>query len=153
MEIHDPARLPSDAPENRWCLIGQWHDQPDPTKGETWDGFPSRSPTVLIGIGELDGKPAIGIEYGVDHSRKFGPVFLQPGKWHSVSAVIHWSQQDDGQATFYFDESTEPLAVLRGPNLHNGYQHFLKLGLYRHPGIMTDNSIHLDRVEIRHETP
>lgn len=148
-----PPGFPSDAPKNRWCLIGQWHDQPDETKGETWEGFPSRSPTVLIGVGELEGKPAIGFNYGLDQSQKFGPVFLEPGTWHTLSVVIRWSQKEDGEATFYFDDLTKPLTTFSGPNLHNAYQHFLKLGLYRHPEIATDNTIHLDGVEIRHEKP
>ncbi len=121
-----PPGFPSDAPKNRWCLIGQWHDQPDPTKGETWDGFPSRSPTVLIGIGELDGKPASGSN--TRRSLEEVRSRLSPTREMAfLSAVIRWSQQDDGQATIYFDEIAEPIAVLQGPNLHNGYQHFLKL--------------------------
>ena len=148
-----PPGFPSDAPKNRWCLIGQWHDQPDETKGETWEGFPSRSPSVLIGFGELEGKAAIGLNYGLDQSQKFGPVFLEPGTWHTLSVVIRWSQKEDGRATFFFDDLTKPLTTFTGPNLHNAYQHFLKLGLYRHPEIATDNTIHLDQVEIRHEKP
>lgn len=148
-----PPDFQSDAPKNRWCLIGQWHDQPDETRGETWDNFPSRSPTVLIGLGELDGKPALGINYGLDQSQQFGPVFLKPGTWHSLAVVIQWSQQEDGKATFYFDDMGKPLTTITGANMHNGYQHFLKLGMYRHPEIATDNSIHLDSVAITHETP
>lgn len=146
-----PPDFKSDAPQNRWCIIGQWHDQPDQSLGEVWEGFPSRSPTILIGLGELDGKLGIGINYGLKQAETFGPVFIEAGKWHTIKTVVHWSQKEDGKATFYFDDMTKPIAVIEGPNLHNNYQHFLKLGLYRHPGILTDNSIHIDGVEIGHQ--
>ncbi len=63
------------------------------------------------------------------------------------------SPQEDGKATFYFDDLGKPLATITGANRHNGYRHFLKLGMYRHPEISPDNSIHLDSVAITHETP
>jgi len=49
-----PKGFQSDAPQNRWWIIGQWHDQPNRDRGENWDGFPSRSPPVLLGSGELN---------------------------------------------------------------------------------------------------
>jgi hypothetical protein len=61
-----PKGFVSDAPKNRWWIIGQWHDQPDRARGESWDGFDSKSPPVLLGLGELQGKLGIGIAYGPD---------------------------------------------------------------------------------------
>jgi hypothetical protein len=55
-----PKDFVADAPKNRWWLVGQWHDQPNPKKGETWQGFPANSPPVAIGLAELDGRLAIG---------------------------------------------------------------------------------------------
>lgn len=38
--------------------------------------------------------------------------------------------------------------MIKFPNLHNAYQHYLKLGMYRHPDIKTDNWIYLDDLTI-----
>jgi hypothetical protein len=103
---------------------------------------------VLLGFGGLENKLATGIAYGLDQSRKGAPVFIEPGKWHSVALEIHWSRKADGKATFFFDDLTRPSAVLDGPNMHNDYQHYLKLGMYRHPDIKTDNWIYLDDLTI-----
>jgi len=89
-----PKGFASDAPKNRWWIIGQWHDQPNPARSETWEGFPSRSPPVLLALGELEGKLGIAVAYGPDQSQKHGPVSLEPGRWAQSSAVnIHWSDQ------------------------------------------------------------
>lgn len=146
-----PDGFKSDAPRNRWCIIAQWHDQPDKTRGETWSGYPSRSPPVLLGLGEVNGRIGFGFEYGPDHAQKKGPFFLQPGKWHALALTIRWSQNADGRAALFLDDMAKPIATVEGPNMHNAFQHFLKLGMYRHPEIATDNWIYLDDVRITRE--
>jgi hypothetical protein len=148
-----PEEFKSDALRNRWWIIGQWHDQPDRRKGETWDGFPSRSPPVLVGLGELDGRMAIGIEYGPTQAQKHGPIFIERGKWHRLALAIHWSQKADGKAEVFFDDMTRPAATLTGPNMHNAFQHYFKLGMYRHPDIATANWIYLDDLTIEKRLP
>lgn len=143
-----PKGFISDAPKNRWWIIGQWHDQPDTNRGESWDGFASKSPPVLLGLGELQGRLGIGINYGLDQSQKQGPIFIEPGQWHSIVVEIHWSQKSDGKATFFLDDLTMPVATVDGPNMHNDFQHFLKLGMYRHPEIKSDNWIYIDDLKI-----
>ncbi|GEP42941.1 polysaccharide lyase [Brevifollis gellanilyticus] len=138
-----PEDFKSDAPRNRWCIIGQWHDQPDIRQGETWEGFPSRSPPVLVGLGEWQGRLALGIEYGPTQAQKHGPIFIQRGKWHRIAMVIRWSRKADGRASVYFDDMTTAVKTFDGPNMHNGYQHYFKFGMYRHPDIATENWIHL----------
>jgi hypothetical protein len=88
----------SDAPQSRWWIIGQWHDQPDHARGERCDGFPSGNLPVLLGLGEFQGKLGSGIGIA------YGPVFIEPGKWHSIAVEIRWSQKADGKATFFLDE-------------------------------------------------
>jgi len=143
-----PKGFVSDAPKNRWWIIGQWHDQPDTNRGESWDSFASKSPPVLLGIGELQDRLCIGINYGLDQSQKHGPIFIEPGKWHSIVVEIHWSQKTDGKATLFLDDLTKPIAIAEGPNMHNDFQHYLKLGMYRHPEIKSDNWIYIDDLKI-----
>jgi hypothetical protein len=143
-----PSDFASDAPTNRWWLIGQWHDQPDKAKGETWNGFPSRSPPVAIGLAELDGHLVIGLSYGPTKPRNLGSLTVERGKWHSITVVIRWSRSSDGKASVYLDDLTKPALTADGPNMHNDVQHYLKLGMYRHPAINTDNWIYIDDVRI-----
>lgn len=143
-----PEEFQSDAPKNRWWIIGQWHDQPDTSRGETWDDFPSRSPPILIGIGELDGRTAIAIEYGPTQADKRGPIFIERGKWHHLAVEVLWSQKSDGSADVYFDDLNQPLYSFSGTNMHNGFQHYPKLGMYRSPEIATASWIHIDDVTI-----
>ena len=147
-----PKDFISDAPKNRWWVIGQWHDQPDPKQGETWNHFPSLSPPVLLGLGELEGRPAIGLTYGPTHNKlkaqTAGPVFVERGMWHRVTCVIHWSQGPEGRAEVFLDNLDKPAMKADGPNMNNDYPHYWKLGMYRHPGIATDNWIYVDDLEI-----
>ncbi|MCU0879991.1 MAG: polysaccharide lyase [Pirellulaceae bacterium] len=143
-----PKGFQSDSPHNRWWIVGQWHDQPNRDRVENWDGFPSRSPPVLLGIGELDDRLAISMAYGPDQSQKRGPLFIEPGQWHSLAVEIRWSLNADGRAALFLDDMSQPAAVIDGPNMHNDFQHYLKFGMYRHPEIATDNWIYLDDLTI-----
>ena len=143
-----PQGFQSDAPKNRWWIIGQWHDQPNRDQGETWDDFPSRSPPVLISIGEMDDRLAIVMAYGPDQSQNRGPFFIEPGQWYNLAVEIRWSKNADGRAALFLDDMNQPAAVIDGPNMHNDFQHYLKLGMYRHPEIATDNWIYLDDLTI-----
>lgn len=140
-----PDGFVTDAPANRWWVIGQWHDQPDPRRGETWDQFPSRSPPVVLGLGELDGRLAFAFGYGLTtdgrRHEELGPLWVERGRWHHVAVVIHWSQGPDGSAEVFLDHAPQPSLSAHGPNMNNGYQHYWKLGQYRHPDINTDNRI------------
>lgn len=143
-----PEDFKSDAPQNRWWIIGQWHDQPDPNRGEAWEKFPSRSPPILVGIGEMDGRTAIAIEYGPTQADKLGPIFVERGQWYQLAFVILWSQQADGTADVYLDDMTRPVHSFSGPNMHNGFRHYLKIGMYRDPEIATDCWIHVANLKV-----
>ncbi|QDT07634.1 hypothetical protein K227x_60620 [Rubripirellula lacrimiformis] len=148
----------SDSPDNRWWVIAQWHDQPDPLKNETWQNHTSLSPPISLNIGEVDGSLAIGLTYGLTrdgHQQTVSdPVAIKRNVWYRVVANVHWSQTETGMAECFLDDSPEPIFVANGPNMNNGFRHYLKLGMYRHPDIDTENTIFVDDVaiEISHPT-
>ena len=78
--------------------------------------------------------------YGPNQSQKRGPLFIEPCKWHSVG----WSRNADGRDRLYLDDLTESAAVLDCPNMHNDFQAFPKLGIYRHPEFASDNWLYLN---------
>ena len=149
-----PEDFALDAPRNRWWLIGQWHDQPNRTLGETWDGHSARSPTVAISIGENQAKETcLAFNYGTDKIKDVGPVPIKRGVWHNIAVVITWSQDDAGRGAVYLDDRETPVLEASGPNMHNDFQHYLKLGMYRHPEIRTRNSIFIRKITIEQTTP
>ncbi len=143
-----PEDFKADEPENRWWVMGQWHDQPDRTKGETWQGFPGRSPPVSFIYSRRDDKDLLSLLVGSPKSKNMGSIPIKRGVWHSLDVMIRWSQGADGKVVVFFDGSKEPAVIGVGPNMHNGYQHYLKLGMYRHPAIATENRLAIRDVMI-----
>ena len=144
-----PDDFKGDEPQNRWWVMGQWHDQPDRSKGETWTNFPGRSPPVSFIYGRREGKDVLSLQVGSPKAKSFGTLPIARGAWHSLDVVIRWSQGADGNVAVFFDGSQTPTITATGPNMHNGFQHYLKLGMYRHPQIATEN--HLDIRDVRIE--
>lgn len=151
-----PKDFESDAPQNRWWVIGQWHDQPDRTKDETWETQPSYSPPISIGIAEIENRLAIGLSYGTtlgNHKQAVSdPIPIQRGDWYTAQADIRWSQTENGSIELSLVEIPESATLMKGPNMNNAYQHYLKVGMYRHPGIQSENWIHIDQINVTHLT-
>ncbi|NOR61042.1 MAG: hypothetical protein GQ535_00935 [Rhodobacteraceae bacterium] len=146
-------RIPADSgadPENRWWLLGQWHDQPDRRIGESWDGFALRTPPVLLGYGHVDGQEVISLAYGAPDTLGVAYTALTRDVWHDLRVEIHWSTGADGWAKAFMDDMDTPFAEATGRNMFNSYQHFFKLGMYRHPDIQLNSRVQLDdlRIEI-----
>ncbi len=65
-----------------------------------------------------------------------------------INVVIKWSPRAEGKVAVFFDQSKSPSLVGTGPNMHNAFQHYLKLGMYRHPEIGTENRLDIRDVSI-----
>jgi hypothetical protein len=141
-----PTDFQGDAPAGTWWVFADWHDQPDRDHGETWDGFPSRSAPVILGYGRLDGRDLLGFTYGSPDPKPVATVPFTRGAWHRVTALIAWSRGADGRAEISLDGA--PAFSATGPNMHNAFQHYAKIGMYRHPDIAGDDWIYLAGVDI-----
>lgn len=142
------ADFQSDAPENRWWYFGQLHDQPNLNIDEVWRGFPDRSPPIALAYGVLDGNDILALNYGAPNSRQIGTAVFSREQWHHIKMQVHWSMTGDGWINVYFDNSPTPFASAQGRNMHNNYQHYLKLGMYRQKDIRADSNIQIDNVTI-----
>jgi hypothetical protein len=138
----------SDAPANRWWLFGDWHDQPDPRLNQTWDGFPPRSPPIALGYGQIGGQDNLSLVYGAPNPITIGLIPFKRGVWNKVTVQIKWSRGASGSVAVYLNDSSTPVQQATGPNMHNSYQHFLKLGSYRHPDIRGDVWVNITDVSI-----
>lgn len=151
-EFKIPTDFISDAPLNRWWLLADWHEQPDPTLGETWDTYESGSSPILFAYGNIDGADMIGLSTGSwrkDNLEFRGVTPITRGVWHKVRMVVVWSQNETGNVTVYLDDAEEPTFSVRGENMVNGYQHYMKIGQYRHPDIHTENSVFIKNISIQ----
>jgi hypothetical protein len=143
-----PNDFKADEPQNRWWVMGQWHDQPDRTKGETWDHFPANSPPVSFNYRRVSGEDFLALMAGSPKMRSVGLIPIKRGEWHSMDTIIKWSQGEDGKVAAFVDGAKTPVATGSGPNMHNGYHHYFKLGMYRHPQIATENRLGIRDVSI-----
>ncbi len=138
-----------------WQCIGQWHDQPDAARGETWDDFPAHSPSIAVYYTSKNGAPAIEIWNGIYAKNEIQQVVasapIVKGVWQDITFHIRWSQGGDGfvepflnGAPLIAPNGTEHRAC--GPNMWNGASHYLKIGLYRSSEITETNSVYFDEV-------
>ncbi len=149
--------IPSDYADTEWkprlwqCL-GQWHDQPDRERGETWARFPGHSPSIALYYTFKKGRPAIEMWYGARREQEIVATSpIAKGRWNDVLFHIGWSQGADGFAQAWLNG--QPLTpgddhTVRGANMYNAAPHYLKIGLYRNSQITTENSVFFDEVRI-----
>ena len=148
-----PENFPSDAPQNRWWVLADWHDQPDLNKGETWGTYSGvgQSAPIIFGYGVMNGQDTVGFSYGHDPVKPIGFFPITKGSWHTITMTVRWSQGEDGAARVFVDGKKEPEFAVHGPNMHNMFQHYMKVGMYRHPDIATENTINLRNIKITKE--
>lgn len=146
-----PPEFAADTPGNRWWLFGNWHDQPDPRIGQTWDNFPSRSPPVAFGYGRVDNQDQLSFVYGAPNPRTIGLIPFARDRWQQIGLEVKWSRGADGRAAVHLNGKSTPVLEARGPNMHNGYRHFMKLGAYRHPDIKGDAWLYIGGVAVQRQ--
>jgi hypothetical protein len=148
-----PEDFTDDAPRNRWWVLADWHDQPDRSRGESWDGFPARSAPIILGYGRVDGQDLIGLSYGSPDPLPVSAFPVQRGRWHALAVRVTWARDAGGRVAVRLDGEARPVAAAAGPNMHNDFQHYAKIGMYRHPAIAGDDWIYLAGVDIRNLGP
>ncbi len=154
--------IPRDFPDVEWkpklwqCL-GQWHDQPDPARGETWDNLPSHSPSIAVYYTSKNGVSALEVWYGTYQKGETQKIIatapVRKGEWLDLMFHIRWSQGNDGFVAPFLNG--KPLIAPDGSchracgrNMWNGVPHYLKIGLYRSSAITSTNSVYFDEVRI-----
>ncbi|MGK7397372.1 MAG: heparin lyase I family protein [Candidatus Cyclobacteriaceae bacterium M3_2C_046] len=167
--LEDAAGAPN------WQVIGQWHQQPDFARGETWDNYPDAGKSVPIAfnyyyfsqkdpsyqallqdpqIAQLHGfntgwdeVSAIGLSYG-DPPVSIAIHQISKNTWYKLKVHIRWSEQKDGFIQAWIDEQEFTDGRYFGLNMLNSQSHYFKFGLYRNPNIPYTNSIFYDDIRI-----
>jgi len=133
-----PADFVADNKKNRWWIFAQWHDQPDPKLNETWNDMPGNSPPISLFVEEREGVFGVGVNYLNSENFWFA---INKGEWNRYRFEIHWSDVDTGMGQLLFSFNDEIEKNFVGRNMLNSYQHYLKIGMYRHPKINTFNRV------------
>ncbi|MBI4534135.1 MAG: heparin lyase I family protein [Candidatus Melainabacteria bacterium] len=149
-----PRDYCDDYSNQRFQIMGQFHDMPDFAKGQSWKGFPVHPPMISIQYGYDKTGSGFGLFYGLDTNRKrIAKRYIQKGIWHDIVLHIRWSQGSDGFVEAGLDGS--PWTPFNGrdhkyyaANMYNAAPPMLKLGIYRDFGFTTINSVFYDELRI-----
>ncbi|ASA56343.1 hypothetical protein BSQ33_11970 [Vibrio gazogenes] len=114
-----------------WVIVAQWHDQPDPRKGETWSNYKSGPPPLSY---HLEYDDQLYLVLHTDNHDERIPV--RPEQQISCRTQVHWLYQTDGRVSGWCDvdgvrhpfDFTDDIMI-------NDYYHYFKFGLYRDKNI------------------
>lgn len=133
-------------------IIGQFHDQPDTSRGQTWDNYPHHPPMIAMHYGADKTGSGFGLVYGAEPNHKrVAMKYIEKGRWYDVKMHIRWSQSNDGFLECWLNgEPWTPFNgkdhKVYGANMYNNAPAYLKLGLYRGSGFTTANTVYYDEV-------
>jgi len=147
--------LPSsyiDAPSNKWQLFGQWHDQPDKSKGETWVNYPAHSPMLSYLYYFINNTCYLKLSYGVGSNRTIvGSIPFTKGTWNTITTHVYWSRTDRGFVESWLNQTRFNAFngydyKYYGINMYNDAPAYLKIGVYRDSTINVTNRVYFDKL-------
>lgn len=147
-----------------WQTLAQFHDQPDPSKGESWKTYPGNSSPLKLGYAYIDfDEPHLQKQLKNPEVRKvferfdvrsgdsvvaliydYKPQVVIPiikGEWVPVELHVRWSRADDGYGIIRIGGEDAQHFKVQGRNMINDMPHYFKLGLYRNPAIQHESSV------------
>ncbi|MCE0493300.1 heparin lyase I family protein [Vibrio salinus] len=131
-----------------WVIIAQWHDQPNPNKGETWSTFGKHSPPLSYQLRYDNGLKL------VLHSENQEHVFdVNPGSEVQCNNTIHWLYESEGsvKGSCTIDGTVHKFSFSDQIML-NDYFHYFKMGIYRDKTIDTNMGVELRSLTITNVT-
>lgn len=134
--------------KNRWWIVGsQFHDQPNRRKNEKWGNFPKHSPSINFSYGFSDNQHLLHLMYGLKNQH-VGTLNIKENQWYNIKMAIKWSTKADGKIDVFINNSPKPSISATGANMYNDYQHYWKIGMYRHSNIKTNASLFIRNIQI-----
>jgi hypothetical protein len=175
-ETYQDVPLEDSTGAPNWQVMGQWHHQPDVSKGETWDDYPQQGKSVPLLINyhylsdqdpayqALKQDPRTLALFGFDPTWSEVSVIalgvgdppvsvaiarIEKGRWNHLKLHINWSEQEDGFVQAWLNDQPFTNGRHYGQNMLNKVSHYFKFGLYRNPTIPFTHKLFYDQVEIR----
>jgi hypothetical protein len=156
-----------------WQILGQWHQQPVVSDGETWDSYTGEnaSPPIAIYYNYFDTTdtnfqnilqdPLSNSVYGFNHNwnevstisivygnSPIAIVEINKGEWVRLKFNIKWSENNEGFIQAWIDGNEFTNGKVFGANMLNKASHYFKFGLYRNPTIPYTNNLYYDDINI-----
>ncbi len=133
-----------------WQIIGQFHDQPDESIGETWGNYAKNSPPLAIKY--KNGNVIVAV-YSWDSSSVMDIAVkkIAKDKWNTIVLRTYWSVGENGSIEAWLNgekiQASNGQTIYYGRNCFNKACNYLKIGLYRSNEIMTKGIVYYDNVE------
>lgn len=129
----------------RWQIFGQWHDQPDYLKGESWKWFPGNSPPLALHYTNY--RLGMSVLYQENDPAVVPLMEYVPGNWVDFTFHIRWSLYQDGFIEGWTNGS-QWFERIYAPTLFNRMGNYLKIGLYRSPEARRTNTVYYDEIRV-----
>ncbi|MDC7225954.1 MAG: polysaccharide lyase [Spirochaetales bacterium] len=130
-------------------IIGQFHDQPDPAIGQSWNTYPAHSPPLSYNY--INGEFIIAVySFEINHVSYIAAMPIEKGEWHHIKSRIYWSTTDNGFMEFWLDgNKIEESGVSRytARNCFNKAGNYLNIGLYRSNDIDSLGMVYFDNIK------
>ena len=142
----------ADPPGKQFQILGQWHHRPG--KPAPAGGGRSRvtgPPPLTVHLTSHNRRDHLML---VGHSAPKPPPLtlgIQPirrGAWNDLVFHIRWSTGRDGFVEAWVNGRPWTQGKMYGPTLYSSVSNYLRLGLYRSPGVLTTNHVYYDEVRI-----
>lgn len=137
----------TDPPGDQFQMLSQWHQQLPASAGRGLKGAPPIAlhlvpndrghALVLIGQPTPTGSP-----------RTLGEGQIRPDAWTDLIVHIKWSTGKDGFVEAWRDGHPFTKGKMYGPTLYSPVSNYWRLGLYRHKGASTTNTVYYDEVRV-----
>lgn len=132
-----------------WQIIGQFHDQPDPALGESWNTYPANSPPLAY---KYKNEQLVIAVYSFETNAVMDLVAvpLTKGVWHQIKSRVYWSTGKDGYMEFWLDSTqieASGLTRYSARNCFNKAGNYLKIGLYRSKDKQSVGMVYYDNIK------
>lgn len=143
--------IPSDFPETAlFNILGQFHDQPDPTTGDTCGSYPSHPPCVSMQYKQGNFQIVVVTNFGTNAVSAIISVPITKGAWHNFKCRAFWSTTASGTFTAKLDDiqlTASGQSVYIARNCYNVAGNYLKIGLYSDPSNNTARTVYFANVK------
>jgi len=134
---------------DKWQIIGQFHDQPDASAGETWHNYPANNPPLAIRY--ENGYVVIAVySWDTEGVMDIARAAISKGSWNKIKIKTHWSTGSDGTVEVWLNgqkmQASGGQSVYTARNCFNKACNYLKIGLYRDKAITTKAIVYYDNV-------
>ena len=137
-------------------IVGQWFHRPEANQSwEEWErnhGGKKGSPSVSIRYEELaDGTTGLGVLTRPNvnsQSTLIGERAIQLGEWNDIIFEVKWSMGNDGYIQAWLNGGSFTDGKYTARNMYTSTPKNLKLGLYRGPNVLSENTIYYDEIRI-----